>query len=529
MNKETPQWLHEYRQPYLKRKAVECHSGHRHTNNTPGAGLVLVRLNAASQVELLLDLRGPSLPEGGSYGFIGGSASTIGEAPVDTALREAWEEYHIKPKDLNLLGIQWKSDHGGYRYLHYTYVFAEYNRQDCKAPVPRTFESTRSEWFSVNALPSNLIGYVAQDRQMLEHILHRDIRPMLLNPPSQALSNQKPCDTWDMTSLFGSVDEDGDSIMSDAPQAPPANTCASTKCRVPRPGFKECCSLHASRSGEVKYPKLPTVTVTPPPSPPQSSISADSNGNRYVALTSSGPSETAVAELVYKKLYGDKDFFDLADSSTPETENKMQAKTTTEATAEIPAEATATTNEEKAAEKKPEKPAKKGGFSQFLMSKFLGPSELTKKAGESAKQDNADKPEPKTGMPTQEVTPNPTPEPAMEAATPEKKDEEKKEASEKKEGGEKKGTGQSRSSLFSRFFSATKPAAKPVVAEPVAAETVAANLEMKQETASKPPAAATENPSMEQLSKSLMASTYTMVPPPSGMQNLVPGPAFQAN
>ncbi|KAJ3574576.1 hypothetical protein NPX13_g4316 [Xylaria arbuscula] len=484
MNKETPQWLHEYRQPYLKRKAVECHSGHRHTNNRPGAGLVLVRLNAASQVELLLDLRGPSLPEGGSYGFIGGSASTIGEAPVDTALREAWEEYHIKPKDLNLLGIQWKSDHGGYRYLHYTYVFAEYTPQDCKAPVPRGFESTRSEWFSVNALPSNLIGYVAQD----------------------------------LSTKIASCRH--------APQAPPANTCASTKCRVPRPGFKECCSLHASSSGEVKYPKLPTVTVAPPPSPPQSSISADSNGNRYVALTSSGPSETAVAELVYKKLYGDKDFFDLAGSSTPETENKMQAKTTTETTA--------TTNEEKAAEKKTEKPAKKGGFSQFLMSKFLGPSELTKKAGESGKQDNADKPEPKTGMPTQKVTPNPTPEPAMEAATPEKKDEEKKEASEQKEGDEKKGAGQSRSSLFSRFFSATKPAAKPVVAEPVAAETVAAepvaaNPEMKQEIASKPPAAATENPSMEQLSKSLMASTYTMVPPPSGMQNLVPGPAFQAN
>ena len=260
MDKETPQWLQEYQQPYRKRKAVDCHSNHRHKNNTPGAGFVLVRLNAASQLELLLDLRGPAVPEGNTYGFIGGNASTFGEAPLDTALREAKEEYNIDPKDLNILDIQYKSDHGGYRYLHYTYVFAEYNPQGRRAPAPKTFESTKSEWFRVDALPSNLIRYVKQDRQMLEQILYNQIRPMLLNRSPQAPPTQMTSAADDTASLFSSIDEDGDSVMTDVPA-----TQFNVVPQFPSPDFKKCTSLNRASTlvnGEVKYPELPTINKT---------------------------------------------------------------------------------------------------------------------------------------------------------------------------------------------------------------------------------------------------------------------------
>lgn len=208
MADETPLWLQEYQLPYRKRKDVRCHSGHEHRLNTPAVGFVLVRLNTSSQLELLLDLRSPAVTAGGTFAFIGGFANSIGEDPLATAYREAREEYNIKPDELNVLGLQYKHDHGGHKYLHYTYIFAEYNPKDGQAPASCCLESVRSQWFTLDALPSNLIQFIQEDRQMLEHTLRTEVLPMLL----QARNIQAP---QNLEGVSDGIHVEGDAAMTD--------------------------------------------------------------------------------------------------------------------------------------------------------------------------------------------------------------------------------------------------------------------------------------------------------------------------
>ncbi|KAI1302590.1 hypothetical protein F5Y03DRAFT_407760 [Xylaria venustula] len=237
MANQPGNWREQYGQPYRKRKNLECHSGHTHATNTPAAGLVLVRLNADSQMELLLDLRSMAVPYGGTFGFIGGLASTIGEAPLATAMREVQEEYHIDPSEIKPTGHKLRRDHGGPKYLHYTYVFAEYNPKNGQAPAPRpTGESTRSEWFPLESLPNNLIKFIVEDIKQIKDILYADVLPKLRgaqNMQQEAMSSHK-------------VDDDGDIAMGDAPSEQNAANGAPTS----NPASID-------KTGEVNNPELP--------------------------------------------------------------------------------------------------------------------------------------------------------------------------------------------------------------------------------------------------------------------------------
>ncbi|KAI0440482.1 hypothetical protein F4803DRAFT_467878 [Xylaria telfairii] len=172
----TPLWLKDYRQPFVKQYNVQCRSGHVHQNNMPAVGFVLARLNESHQLELLLDLRSAAVEHPNTWGFIGGTMN-MNEQPLDAAYRESREEFGIDAHDLNILGFQYKHDHGGVRYLTYTYIFAEYKGQ---APAPISHESVQSQWFTLDALPDNLMMYVREDLPVLEHTLYTGVYPMLL-------------------------------------------------------------------------------------------------------------------------------------------------------------------------------------------------------------------------------------------------------------------------------------------------------------------------------------------------------------
>ncbi|KAI1281284.1 hypothetical protein F5Y07DRAFT_412365 [Xylaria sp. FL0933] len=177
---ETISWQQQYAQPYRKRKNVECHDGHRHRNNVPAVGLVLVRLNASSQIELLLDSHNLAVAAPGSFACIGGLASNRGEQPMKTARREVEQEFLIDIGEIYPFSLEYKRDHGGYKYLNYTYVFAEYNPKDGRAPMARSSKSRRSEWFTLDALPRNLTSSMQEDLPALEQILKTCILPHLL-------------------------------------------------------------------------------------------------------------------------------------------------------------------------------------------------------------------------------------------------------------------------------------------------------------------------------------------------------------
>ncbi|TGJ86094.1 hypothetical protein E0Z10_g2638 [Xylaria hypoxylon] len=228
MNNGTPLWLQQYHQPFAKRKNVECHTGHRHSSNMPAVGFVLVRLNASLQLELLLDLRSQAVQYPNTFAFIGGYASSIGEEVVKTAQREAREEYGIKPNELNLLGLQYKHDHGGFKYVSYTYVFAEYSPINGQAPAPKSIESVRSQWFTLDALPNNLLHYITEDLKVLLPILNTHVLPMLLlqaqnmqpSPPQAPQAPQAPQGLINFNNVGSisspSADVDGDAIMTGA-------------------------------------------------------------------------------------------------------------------------------------------------------------------------------------------------------------------------------------------------------------------------------------------------------------------------
>ncbi|KAI0512674.1 hypothetical protein F5B22DRAFT_301358 [Xylaria bambusicola] len=462
--KQTPQWLKDYQQPVLKRKNVDCHSNHRHRTNTPAAGFVLVRLNAASKLDLLLDLRSPPVPQGSTYGFIGGNASSMGECPLTTALREAKEEYGIEPKDLNILNIRWTRDHGGYKYLNYTYVFAEYNPKDGRAPSSKTFESQRSEWFPLDALPSNLMSFIKEDRQMLEHILYNEIWPMLLEraariPPKQAISgnvNMSSKNNSNMNSNMSSnmnsnmnssavnIDAEGDTIMIDSPPpAPRTPPNTHTIPKVPSPeGQFPTNSATAPGNGDVSYPKLPSIKVSPPPP----SDSSRTNGDEHIPPALDNPAGAPA---------------------------KMGTEVSTKATERPIAQ--------KAAEAQPEKSANKGTFTKYAL-KMLSRS----KEGSNA-QNAAEK----------ELKPTAKAEPA---------------ASQKKDQQEGKSLGLI--SRFSNLFRSSPAEANDEAAKPAEAKTNAPGSNMVQ----LPILIDNDWPSREPV--------YMMGIPPD-MGNIIPGFAFR--
>ncbi|KAI1191317.1 hypothetical protein F5B17DRAFT_331528 [Nemania serpens] len=180
MDKETPSWLQSYQQPFAKKQNVWCESGHIHQQNMPAASFVFVRLNASMELDVLLDLRSKTIADGDIWGFIGGYANNIDEDELTVAYREALEEYGITRDKIKPLGLSYKRDHGGIKYLTYTYIFAEYNPRDGKAPAPLSHESVRSEWFSLEGgAPENLHKYIKEDRNMLDHVLREMVWPML--------------------------------------------------------------------------------------------------------------------------------------------------------------------------------------------------------------------------------------------------------------------------------------------------------------------------------------------------------------
>ncbi|KAI2642907.1 hypothetical protein GGS21DRAFT_197849 [Xylaria nigripes] len=180
MDTSTPLWLRQYQQPFFKQSNVMCLSGHLHQNNLPSVGLVLVRLNAESKLEILLDLRSSLVSHPNTFSFISGTVNFPTEDLLETAYREAREEYGITPCQLNPFGLQYTRDHGGAKYLTYTYIFAEYNPKDGLAPASQSSECVRSEWFTLDTLPPNIIPYIAEDRVFLDQILLDMVLPILL-------------------------------------------------------------------------------------------------------------------------------------------------------------------------------------------------------------------------------------------------------------------------------------------------------------------------------------------------------------
>ncbi|KAI0816253.1 hypothetical protein GGR55DRAFT_226775 [Xylaria sp. FL0064] len=227
---ETISWQQQYAQPYRKRKNVECHDGHRHRNNVPAVGLVLVRLNASSQIELLLDNHNVAIAAPGTYACIGGLASSRGEQPMTTARREAEQEFLIEVEEVKPFPMKYKRDHGGYKYLNYTYIFAEYNPKDGRAPMARSSKSRRSEWFTLDALPGNLTSPMQEDLPALEQILKICILPHLLEQKARRLT----------------------------PPRDPSLTHVSSQ--NPQPNITNVSGAGKANKPVVQYPKFPSIS-----------------------------------------------------------------------------------------------------------------------------------------------------------------------------------------------------------------------------------------------------------------------------
>ncbi|KAI0425770.1 hypothetical protein F5Y09DRAFT_87819 [Xylaria sp. FL1042] len=222
-------WKHQYAQPYRKRKNVECHDGHIHRNNSPVVVLVLVRLNASSKMELLLDRNNVSFGDTKSFACIGGRASSRGELALTTAYREA-KEHYIGSDDIEPFSLEYTRDHGGYKYLRYTYVFAEYNPKNVQPP---SSASRRAKWFALDALPNNLIKFMQEDLPALRQILSTQVMSIIQERRTMRLAQaaQNP---------FNQIDADGDCAMSDAP--PEQNV-----------------GNGANYPAQVQYPELPCI------------------------------------------------------------------------------------------------------------------------------------------------------------------------------------------------------------------------------------------------------------------------------
>ncbi|KAI0408557.1 hypothetical protein F4802DRAFT_547921 [Xylaria palmicola] len=216
---QTPSWLQQQQHPFVLQQNPRCHLGHVHPTNRPAAGFVLVRMNESAQLELLLDLRSEATSYPDTWGFITGVAADVEEEPLTTAYQGAEEKYGITADELNILGFQYKHDHGGVKYLTYTYIFAQYDPPGGQPPRPRTTQSERSQWFPLASLPNNLIVFLREDGPMLEHVLKCEVVPMLKEraPRSQQTQNSPPAvptaaSAYEATCVAGDIDM-GDAVV----------------------------------------------------------------------------------------------------------------------------------------------------------------------------------------------------------------------------------------------------------------------------------------------------------------------------
>jgi len=224
-----------------------------HATNYPVAGLVLVRLNCQGELEILLDHRSSRMSNGDTWAFIGGHADTPCEDSVQTAIREAKEEYGICPTTVHYLGLQYKHDHGGIKYLTYTYVFAHFTPPDGQVPKPISYESVEARWFTLNNLPATVHPFLKEDIPFLTHILHSQVLPMLQQRTGTMPQHQN-------------VAPAAQPCQGQGNQA--AQTCQGQGNQAAQP-------CHGQGQGTVSYPTLPE----PPASPSQDSQGTDGSGN----------------------------------------------------------------------------------------------------------------------------------------------------------------------------------------------------------------------------------------------------------
>jgi 8-oxo-dGTP diphosphatase len=123
---------------------VVCAQGHRHWGRFGAAGLLLHRVAADGETEVLLQHRAEWSHHGGTWGLLGG-ARHHDETPVATALREAAEEGGLRPESALVSGL-YVDDHGGWSYS--TAVAAEVGDAEAR---PTSAETVEVRW-----LPASL-------------------------------------------------------------------------------------------------------------------------------------------------------------------------------------------------------------------------------------------------------------------------------------------------------------------------------------------------------------------------------------
>ncbi|KAI0391328.1 hypothetical protein F5Y17DRAFT_441039 [Xylariaceae sp. FL0594] len=179
MAEAAPSWFCDYQKPWeLQKSDVQCRLGHMHAKNYPAAGLLLSRLDRNGEIEILLDRRAAQIDHGETWALIGGYANDLCEDTMGTAMREAMEEYGLHPSKMRYLGLQYKHDHGGIKYLTYTYVFAQYLSDDA-APLATSDKPMESAWFTLRKLPDTLHPFLKADLPFLQHVLCTDVLPLL--------------------------------------------------------------------------------------------------------------------------------------------------------------------------------------------------------------------------------------------------------------------------------------------------------------------------------------------------------------
>ncbi|KAI1431645.1 hypothetical protein GGR50DRAFT_678340 [Xylaria sp. CBS 124048] len=301
MDKSMPEWLQLHRQPYVEKTNVPCQSGHIHPNNLPAAGFVLVKLDSQSRLELLLDLH-IDAKEPNTYAFIGGQAMHMMETPLNTATRKAEWQYGITPDQINLLGLQYTRDHGGSKYLSYTYIFAEYSPKHGRAPRPRSMESVKSEWFSVYSLPHNMMEFIVEDGEAIRHVLLSEVWPRLLELRNKGPQMPQMPQMPPAAQLFQQYQRPPTPSASVKQLAPtsspnvkrPASTMLLDTTQVKRPAPVRSPNVNQptpSPSPIVKQPTLAPIPIIKPPAPSPSPNAKQSPKQKRQVTFKSTPDE----------------------------------------------------------------------------------------------------------------------------------------------------------------------------------------------------------------------------------------------
>lgn len=94
---------------------VQCRCGRTHWGRYGAAGLLLVRPAPSTSLEVLLQLRAEWTHQGGTWGLPGGATDSH-ETATQAALREAWEETGVPPRDVEVLATSVSTHHGDWQY-----------------------------------------------------------------------------------------------------------------------------------------------------------------------------------------------------------------------------------------------------------------------------------------------------------------------------------------------------------------------------------------------------------------------------